>query len=79
MVLKEASCEHLAFVILCIPGKEKVKTDAATAILIWRASYCDNTLQASLLNIFPGSANVLYHCSLSIGDKLNLSVYSIFL
>lgn len=38
------SCEQLAYVILCSPGKEKVKNDAATAILPWRASYCDNTL-----------------------------------
>lgn len=70
-----ASCEQqLADVILCRPAEEKVKTDAATAVCTRRANYCDNDLQASLLNIFCESANVSYCCSLAICDKLNPSV-----
>lgn len=66
-----ASCEqHLAYVILCSPGKEKVKPDAATAMLTGEQITVITFCRPEMLSIFPESANVLYYCCLAIGPPI---------
>lgn len=47
-----ASSEYLASVTLCRARKGKVRTDAAIAMLMWRAICCDNTV-GQLAERFP--------------------------